>query len=136
LAPTLAGFRENRGLSGHYVRLKNEHDLEGVLGTFGDTARYDDEPWDEHYDRRSGVRLFYEQLIKALPDLEIDIQRRHITDDAILLEVMIRGTHLRGWRGLPCDGESSRIPAIAVYTLSTEPTVWLWRKSTTTAAWC
>ncbi|HEY6852227.1 MAG TPA: nuclear transport factor 2 family protein [Terracidiphilus sp.] len=79
-----------------HVRLENEHDLEGVLGTFGDTARYDDEPWDEHYDGRNGVRLFYEQLMKALPDLVIDIQRRHITDDAILLEVLIRGTHLGG----------------------------------------
>ena len=27
-----------------HVRLENAHDLEGVLGTFGDTARYDDEP--------------------------------------------------------------------------------------------
>ncbi len=32
-----------------HIRLENEHDLDGVLGTFGDTARYDDEPWGEHY---------------------------------------------------------------------------------------
>lgn len=32
-----------------HVRLENEHDLEGVLSTFGDTARYDDESWSEHY---------------------------------------------------------------------------------------
>jgi steroid delta-isomerase-like uncharacterized protein len=99
-----------------HVRLENEHDLEGVLGTFGDTARYDDEPWDEHYDGPSGVRLFYEQLMKALPDLEIDIQRRHITDDAILLEVMIRGTHLGGWRGLPATGSRVEFPLCGVYT--------------------
>jgi steroid delta-isomerase-like uncharacterized protein len=99
-----------------HVRLENEHDLEGVLGTFGDTARYDDEPWDEHYDGRSGVRLFYEQLMKALPDLVIDIQRRHITDDAIVLEVMIRGTHLGGWRGLPATGRRVEFPLCAVYT--------------------
>ena len=60
-----------------HIRLENEHDLEGVLRTFGDTARYDDEPWGEHYEGRNGVRLFYEQLMKALPDLEIEIQRRH-----------------------------------------------------------
>ena len=33
-----------------HVRLENEHDLEGVLRTFGDSARYDDEPWGEHYE--------------------------------------------------------------------------------------
>ncbi len=40
-----------------HIRLENEHDLEGVLRTFGDTARYDDEPWGEHYEGRNGVRL-------------------------------------------------------------------------------
>ena len=45
-----------------HIRLENQHDLEGVISTFGDTARYDDEPWDEHYDGRDGVRQFYQQL--------------------------------------------------------------------------
>ncbi|HZQ21137.1 MAG TPA: hypothetical protein VFA90_20875 [Terriglobales bacterium] len=27
-------------------RLENAHDLEGVLATFGETAQYDDEPWE------------------------------------------------------------------------------------------
>src|SRR5580704_8526945 len=103
-----------------HVRLENEHDLEGVLSTFGDTARYDDEPWGEHYQGRSGVRLFYEQLMKALPDLEIEVQRRHVTDDAIILEVMIRGTHLGGWRGLPPTARRVEFPLCGVYTFDAE----------------
>src|SRR5882757_8034196 len=87
-----------------HIRLENEHDLEGVLRTFGDTARYDDKAWGEHYEGGSGVRRFYEQLMRALPDLEIDVQYRHVTEEAILLEVLIRGTHLGGWRGLPPTG--------------------------------
>jgi steroid delta-isomerase-like uncharacterized protein len=99
-----------------HVRLENEHDLEGVLNTFGDAARYDDEPWNEHYEGRSGVRLFYEQLMKALPDLAIDVQRRHVTDEAIVLEVIIRGTHLGGWRGLPPTGRRVEFPLCGIYT--------------------
>jgi steroid delta-isomerase-like uncharacterized protein len=99
-----------------HVRLENEHDLEGVLNTFGENAHYDDEPWDEHYEGRNGVRLFYEQLMNALPNLEIDVQRRHVADDAILLEVMIRGTHLGGWRGLPPTGRRVEFPLCGVYT--------------------
>jgi hypothetical protein len=68
-----------------HVRLENAHDLEGVLGTFGDTARYEDEAWSEHHEGRNAVRLFYAQLMSALPDLEIDVQRRHVTEDAIIL---------------------------------------------------
>ena len=103
-----------------HVRLENEHDLEGVLRTFGDTARYDDEPWGEHYEGRDGVRLFYEQLMKALPDLEIEVKRRHVTDDAILLEVLIRGTHRGGWRGLPATGRRVEFPLCGVYTFDSD----------------
>jgi steroid delta-isomerase-like uncharacterized protein len=103
-----------------HIRLENEHDLEGVLRTFGDAARYDDEPWGEHYEGRHGVRLFYEQLMKALPDLEIEVQQRHVADDAILVEVMIRGTHLGGWRGLPATGRRIEFPLCGVYTFDAD----------------
>ena len=103
-----------------HIRLENEHDLEGVLRTFGDSARYDDEPWGEHYTGRNGVREFYEQLMKALPDLEIEVQRRHVTDEAILVEVMIRGTHLGGWRGLPATGRRVEFPLCGVYTFDAD----------------
>ena len=99
-----------------HIRLENAHDLEGVLGTFGDTARYDDEPWGEHYQGLSGVRAFYEQLMSALPDLVIDVQRRHVTDEAIVVEVMIRGTHLGRWRSLPPTGRRVELPLCGIYT--------------------
>jgi steroid delta-isomerase-like uncharacterized protein len=103
-----------------HVRLENAHDLEGVLQTFGSTARYDDEAWGEHYEGGNGVRQFYEQLMKALPDLEIEVVRRHVTDDAVLLEVMIRGTHLGEWRGLPATGRRVELPLCGVYTFDAE----------------
>jgi len=103
-----------------HIRLENEHDLESVLRTFGDTARYDDEAWGEHYEGQNGVRRFYEQLMKALPDLEIDVRQRHVTDEAILVEVVIRGTHLGGWRGLPPTGRRVEFPLCGVYTFDTE----------------
>ncbi len=103
-----------------HIRFENEHDLEGVLRTFGDAARYDDEPWDEHYEGRDGVRMFYQQMMKALPDLEIEVQRRHVTDDAILVEVIIRGTHRGAWRGLPATGRRVEFPLCGVYTFDAD----------------
>lgn len=99
-----------------HIRLENAHDLAGVLCTFGDTARYEDEAWGEKYKGRDGVRLFYEQLMRALPDLEIDVQRRHVAEDAILVEVVIRGTHLGSWRDLPATGRRVEVPLCGVYT--------------------
>jgi steroid delta-isomerase-like uncharacterized protein len=103
-----------------HIGLENEHDLEGVLQTFGKSSRYDDEAWGEHYEGADGVRLFYSQLMKALPDLEIDVQRRHVTDDAIVLEVVIRGTQLGEWRGLPATGRRVEIPLCGVYTFDSD----------------
>jgi steroid delta-isomerase-like uncharacterized protein len=103
-----------------HVRLENMHDLEGVLQTFGDTAHYDDEAWAEHYKGLDGVRQFYQQLMAALPDLEIEIQRWHVTDDAVVLEVMIRGTHLGPWRGLPATRRRVELPLCGVYTFDSD----------------
>lgn len=103
-----------------HIRLENQHDLDGVLQTFGSTAHYDDEAWGDHYHGQGGVRQFYEQLMHAMPDLEIEVQRQHVTDDAILVEVTIRGTHLGDWRGLPSTGRRVEFPLCGVYTFDDE----------------
>jgi steroid delta-isomerase-like uncharacterized protein len=103
-----------------HVGFENAHDLDGVLGTFGDTAHYDDEAWGEHYQGAGGVRQFYEELMKALPDLKIEIRNRHVTDDSVVLEVMIRGTHLGAWRGLPATGRRVDLPLCGVYTFDSD----------------
>jgi len=103
-----------------HIRLENAHDLQGVLGTFGDTARYEDEAWGERYGGRDGIRDFYRQLMAALPDLVIDVKRTHVTDDAILVEVIISGTHLGAWRGLPATGRRVEVPLCGVYTFDAD----------------
>jgi hypothetical protein len=119
----------------HHIRLENEHDLEGVLRTFGDIAQYDDEAWGEHHEGRNGVRMFYEQLMNALPDLEIESNAN-----------MSRTTpfSLKSWFGVRTsaggvvfrrrgDESSSRS---AVCTPSTTMTVLPGKKSITTAGLC
>jgi steroid delta-isomerase-like uncharacterized protein len=99
-----------------HVRLENAHDLEGIMATFGAGARYDDEPWDLHYAGRGEVRSFYEGLLQALPDLQIDVLHNHASDTAIVLEVTIRGRHLGHWRGLPPTGVLVVFPLCGIYT--------------------
>jgi steroid delta-isomerase-like uncharacterized protein len=99
-----------------HVGLENEHNLDGIMGTFGETARYDDEPWGYHYRGRDEVRAFYSQLLQAIPGLHIDIQRRHAGEDAVVLELKIRGRHLGAWRGLPATGRQIDFPLCAIYT--------------------
>ncbi|HET7891447.1 MAG TPA: nuclear transport factor 2 family protein [Candidatus Sulfotelmatobacter sp.] len=103
-----------------HVRCENEHNLEAVIQTFGESARYDDEPWNQHYEGREQVRHFYEQLMAALPDLRIEIVRRHVAADTIILEVVIHGTQLGPWRGLPPTGRRVEVPLCGVYTFGAD----------------
>ena len=62
--PTMDPERQSRRLQ------LNQHDLDGIMTTFGATPRYDDEPWNAHYTGRDGVRSFYSELLRAMPDLQ------------------------------------------------------------------
>jgi steroid delta-isomerase-like uncharacterized protein len=99
-----------------HVRLENRHDLDGIMGTFGATAHYDDEPASLHYVGRDEVRTFYEALLRALPGLEIEVGNKHTSADAVVLEVTIRGQHLGTWRGLPATGAQIAWPLCGIYT--------------------
>jgi len=76
-----------------HIRSENRHHLQAIMETFGEEARYDDEPWGDHRVGNDGVRSYYEDLILALPDLQIEVHRRHVSDNHIVLEVEISGTH-------------------------------------------
>jgi steroid delta-isomerase-like uncharacterized protein len=99
-----------------HVQAENDHDLERIMTTFGDRARYEDQPWNELHEGPAGIRTYYTRLLAALPDLYIAIERPHVTADDVILEVTITGTHRGPWRGLPATGRRVRIPLCAVYT--------------------
>jgi steroid delta-isomerase-like uncharacterized protein len=103
-----------------HIGSENKHDLEGVMATFGSDARYEDEPWGDHRSGRDGVRSYYTELMHALPDLNIEVKRRHVSADSVVVEVIIRGTHLGPWRGLPATGRRLEFPLCGVYTFDAE----------------
>jgi len=117
MSTALTGYRDARmAVVEEHLRSENLHDLEAVMATFGPEARYDDEPWADHREGRNGVRAYYTELMRALPDLVIDVVRRHVSSDCIVLEVAIRGTHRGAWRALPATGRRVDFPLCAVYT--------------------
>jgi steroid delta-isomerase-like uncharacterized protein len=99
-----------------HIARENEHDLEGIIATFGEAACYDDEPWDAHYVGRQEVREFYAQLLRALPDLHINVTRRYVAEEAVIVEVIIRGRQIGAWRGLPATGRQIEFPLCGIYT--------------------
>jgi steroid delta-isomerase-like uncharacterized protein len=103
-----------------HVRQENEHDLAGIMRTFGAEARFDDEPWNAHYQGRDDVESFYAGLLQALPGLHLDVRRRHSAPDTVVLEVIVRGRHLGPWRGLPPTGRHIELPLCGIFTFDDE----------------
>ena len=98
-----------------HVRFENAHDLAGVMRTFGEQASYDDEPWDDHRRGPEAVRAYYEALLGAMPDLHIEITNRYVAAGAVIIEVVITGTQLGEWRGVPATGRHLRFPLCGVF---------------------
>lgn len=101
-----------------HVRCENQHDLAGIMATFGDQANYDDAPWGESHAGRDAVAQYYRDLLMALPDLQIDVRDRVVTEDTVVLEVVISGTQAGSWRGLPATGRRVQFPLCAIYHFS------------------
>ncbi len=103
-----------------HIRCENRHDLDAVMATFGMDARYDDEPWGDHRTGRDAVRSYYTELMRALPDLAIEVKHRHVASESLVVEVTIRGTHLGPWRGLPATGRRMEFPLCGIYAFDTD----------------
>jgi len=103
-------------LVAEHIRLENAHDLTGLMGTFGDQAAYDDEPWGDHRRGIDAVKDYYETLLTAVPDLRIEVVGQHLAQDTIIVEVVISGTHLGDWRGVPATGRKISFPLCGIYT--------------------
>ncbi len=112
--------RARRAVVEEHVRCENLHNLVGLMATFGANARYDDDPWDDHRTGRDGVRSYYTELLRSLPDLAIEVKQWHIAQDSVVLEVTIRGTHLGPWRGLPATGRRLEFPLCGIYTFDAD----------------
>ena len=99
-----------------HVGLENRHDLDGIMATFGDAARYNEEPWDDHHVGRDAVRTYYQGLLRAMPDLHVEVKQRHASEAAVIIEVVISGHHRGAWRGLPPTGRRVEFPLCGIFT--------------------
>ena len=118
--PRRTSREERLAIVEEHVEQENRHDIDGIMSTFGEDPWYDNEPVDEHHDGRDGVRTHYEGLLGALPDLHIDVHQRHVTDDHVILETTVSGTHEGNWRGLPGTGRPVEFDACAVFAFDTQ----------------
>jgi steroid delta-isomerase-like uncharacterized protein len=96
-----------------HVRAENEHELDGTMATMNETPLF--KLNNDEVSGRDGVRAFYADLFQGFPDFHIDVTQRHVSDEAVILEVIISGTHTNEWRGIPASGRPIEVPLCVVF---------------------
>ncbi len=103
-----------------HVQAEVDHDLDAIMRTWGKSPWFDDVAWDEQSYGRDQIRAHYDELLKAFPDLGIEVKERRVLDDAVILEVIVSGTHTGQWRDLPPLGRRMASRVCAIYTFDAD----------------
>ncbi len=105
-----------------HIRAENAGDLNGIMGTFGQRPSFV-----LNGDTLSGeesIRAFYEGFgfggRGGFTDIQVDERQRHVTDEVVILEVIVSGKHTDTWQGIPASGRSFEVPLCAVFLFDGE----------------
>ena len=99
-----------------HLFLENNHKIEELVQTFGEDGALEDRALGMDFVRHPNIKAYYDDLMRGVPDLHVEIRARYIAEDAIVAEGRATGTHLGEWRGLPATGRTLDIPLCGVFT--------------------
>ena len=88
-----------------HMESENRHDFDTTIATF-DHPRYELIATGDVHDGEAEVRAYFDETRTAFPDQRNEPLAFHHADEAVIVEFMLRGTHLGPLRGLPPTGKS------------------------------
>jgi steroid delta-isomerase-like uncharacterized protein len=104
------------------MHAENAHDITATMATLGRQPRYilNGTILDGH----EAIRGAYEGIGlgkgAAFSHFKVDVTALHTSEEAVVLEGMMSGTHVAEWQGIPATGRSFAIPVCAVFTFDAE----------------
>ena len=97
-----------------HMESENRHDFDTTMKTF-DHPRYELIATDEVHDGEIAVARYYEETRAAFPDQRNELIALHHSDDAVIVEFDLLGTHDGPFRGLPPTGRSFSCRMVALF---------------------
>src|SRR5436190_23837088 len=114
MPPTAPVRRKREAIVREHMESENRHEFDVTLDTFHH-PRYELVATDEVHDGPEEVSAYFEETRRAFPDQRNELLALHHSDDAVLVEAVIRGTHRGPLRGLPPTGREFELPILAVF---------------------
>jgi steroid delta-isomerase-like uncharacterized protein len=116
MPPTAAMRKKREAIVIEHMESENRHEFDVTLDTF-EHPRYELIATGDVYDGPEEVSGYFEESRRAFPDQRNELISLHHSDDAVLVEAIIRGTHKGPLRSLPPTGREfeSRILAMFIF---------------------
>lgn len=96
-----------------HLRVENLHDIDATLATM---SRH---PClvinGENLSGHERVARFYRTFFHGFPDLTVNVDVEHVSDDAVILEIRLTGTHLGVYESVAPTGNQIEVPLCAVF---------------------
>jgi steroid delta-isomerase-like uncharacterized protein len=97
-----------------HMESENRHEFDVTLETF-EHPRYELIGTGDVFDGEEEVASYFEETRAAFPDQRNELIALHHSDDAVIVEANLYGTHLGAFRGLPPTGRSFELRICALF---------------------
>jgi steroid delta-isomerase-like uncharacterized protein len=96
-----------------HFRAENAHELDATMATLNETPQF--KLNNDEFGGQDSVRAFYASLFTAFPDLHFEVTRRYVSDEAIIVEATLSGTHQNEWSGIAATGRRVQLPFTGIF---------------------
>jgi steroid delta-isomerase-like uncharacterized protein len=114
MAPNPLLKRKRESIVREHMDSENRHEFDATMNTFHH-PRYELVATSEVYDGTEEVERYFEESRRAFPDQRNELLALHHSDDAVLVEAVIRGTHDGPLRNLPPTGREFELPILSIF---------------------
>jgi len=114
MPPTKALRDTRERLVIEHMESENRHEFDVTLRTF-EHPRYELIATGDVYDGEAEVARYFEETRTAFPDQRNELVAIHHSDDAVVVEANLYGTHFGPYRGLPPTGRSFEMRFCAMF---------------------
>src|SRR3954452_23639783 len=122
VGPTKAMRERREAIVLAHMESENRHEFDVTLDTF-EHPRYELIGTGEVHDGPEEVAKYFEDTRRAFPDQRNELLALHHSDEAVLVEAVIRGTHRGPLRSLPPTGRSFELPILAMFVFDEDKLV-------------
>ena len=96
------------------LEAQGRHDLPAILASFGSQPTLEFAGGPRHIGAER-VGQIYGDLLRAFPDLTIEVLAEHVADRSIVVEMVLQGTHRQQWLGMAPRGRTLSLPVCSVF---------------------